>query len=92
MRRDQKIVDSMLDLIGDIPLVRLNRIGKGNSAEILVKPEFLNPSGSIKDRIARLMIENAEQEGLLERREKNHRSNNWQYRNRACLCGGGQGL
>lgn len=70
MRRDQKIVDSMLDLIGDIPLVRLNRIGKGNGAEILVKPEFLNPSGSIKDRIAKLMIENAEQEGFLKEGKK----------------------
>jgi len=59
------IVDSMLDLIGDIPLVRLNRIEVGGGAEILVKPEFLNPSGSIKDRIAKMMIEQAEEEGLL---------------------------
>jgi len=60
-----KIANSMLDLIGNIPLVRLNRIGKETGAEILVKPEFLNPSGSIKDRIARLMIERAEREGRL---------------------------
>ena len=62
MKRDLKIADSMADLIGDIPLVRLNRVGKGTGAEILVKPEFLNPSGSIKDRIAKLMIEQAEQD------------------------------
>lgn len=65
MRRDIKIADSMLDLIGDIPLVRLNRVGKDAGVEILVKPEFLNPSGSIKDRIAKIMIENAEKEGLI---------------------------
>lgn len=65
MRGDMKIVDSMLDLIGNIPLVRLNRIGRETGAEILVKPEFLNPSGSIKDRIAKLMIEHAEAEGRL---------------------------
>jgi len=60
-----KIAESMLDLIGDIPLVRLNRIAVGGGAEILVKPEFLNPSGSIKDRIAMMMVEQAEQEGTL---------------------------
>lgn len=65
MREGMKIANSMLDLIGNIPLVRLNRVGKETGAEILVKPEYLNPSGSIKDRIAKLMIEHAEQEGLL---------------------------
>lgn len=60
-----KIADSMLDLIGNIPLVRLNRIGRETGAEILVKPEFLNPSGSIKDRIAKVMVEAAEREGKL---------------------------
>ncbi len=66
MKRNLKIADSMLDLIGDIPLVRLNRVGQETGAEILVKPEFLNPSGSIKDRIALRMIEQAEREGLLD--------------------------
>lgn len=61
-----KIADSMLDLIGNIPLVRLNRVGKETGCEILVKPEFLNPSGSIKDRIAKCMIEGAEGRGKLE--------------------------
>jgi cysteine synthase A len=66
MKRDLKIADSMLDLIGDIPLVRLNHIGRETGAEILVKPEFLNPSGSIKDRIAKMMIEHALENGELE--------------------------
>lgn len=65
MDRNIKIANSMLDLIGEIPLVRLNRIAEAGGAEILVKPEFLNPSGSIKDRIAKLMIEDAEQSGKL---------------------------
>jgi cysteine synthase A len=65
MKRDIRIANNMLELIGDIPLVRLNRIGKETGAEILVKPEFLNPSGSIKDRIAVRMIEDAEASGDL---------------------------
>ena len=63
MRRDLKIAENMLELIGAIPLVRLNRVGMGTGAEILVKPEFLNPSGSIKDRIALRMLESAEEAG-----------------------------
>jgi len=65
MKKSVKIADSMLDLIGEIPLVRLNRVGKDAGAEILVKPEFLTPSGSIKDRIAKMMIEEAENQGIL---------------------------
>lgn len=63
--KEMKIAESMLDLVGEIPLVRLNRVGNNVGAEILVKPEFLNPSGSIKDRIAKLMIEEAEKDGSL---------------------------
>jgi len=65
MKRGTRIADSMLDLIGNIPLVRLNRVGKETGCEILVKPEFLNPSGSIKDRIAKYMVQEAEREGKL---------------------------
>jgi len=60
-----RIAKSMLELIGSTPLVRLNRIGKDVPAEILVKPEFLNPSGSLKDRVALRMIEEAERSGRL---------------------------
>ncbi|MFN0124584.1 MAG: pyridoxal-phosphate dependent enzyme, partial [Blastocatellia bacterium] len=65
MNRNLKIADSMLDLIGGIPLVRLNRIGRETGAEILVKPEFLNPGGSMKDRVALRMVEEAEAAGDL---------------------------
>lgn len=60
-----KIHDSILDAIGNTPLVRLNRISEGIDAEILVKCEYLNPSGSTKDRIALKMIEAAEKAGKL---------------------------
>ena len=60
-----KIADSMLDLIGNVPLVRLNRVGTETDCELLVKPEFLNPSGSIKDRMVKYMIDAAEKEGKL---------------------------
>ncbi len=66
MDRNIKIADSMLDLVGDIPLVRLNRVARETGCEFLVKPEFLNPSGSIKDRIAKLMIREAEKSGMLD--------------------------
>lgn len=65
MKRSLKIANSMLDLIGDIPLVRLNRIGVETGTEILAMPEFLNPSGSMKDRVAIRMIEGAERTGRL---------------------------
>jgi cysteine synthase A len=59
------IADSVLDLVGRTPLVRLSRITPEGSAEILGKMESLNPGGSVKDRIALSMIEAAEEQGLL---------------------------
>lgn len=60
-----KIVQSVTELIGDTPLVRLNRLVPEGSAEIYVKLEFQNPGASVKDRIAISMVEVAEQEGLI---------------------------
>ncbi|MGW9550007.1 cystathionine beta-synthase [Citricoccus zhacaiensis] len=57
--------ENVLGLIGNTPLVKLNRVTEGLRATILVKPEYLNPGGSVKDRIALKMIENAEAEGKL---------------------------
>ena len=53
------------ETIGRTPLVRLNALTKGLPATILVKMEFRNPLGSVKDRIARSMIETAQKEGLI---------------------------
>lgn len=62
---ENKIAKNILELIGNTPLVRLNRMSEGNGAEILAKIEFFNPGGSVKDRIALSMIEDAEKRGLL---------------------------
>ena len=59
------IRNSILECIGNTPMVRLNRVAKGVSANIMVKCEFLNPSGSMKDRMALKMIESAENQGKL---------------------------
>ena len=60
-----KIADSILDLVGGTPLVRLNRVVPEESATIYGKLESMNPAGSIKDRIALAMIEEAERSGRL---------------------------
>lgn len=60
-----KYIDNIVQAIGDTPLVKLNRIAPKDGPMILVKPEFLNPGGSIKDRMALYIIEKAEKEGLL---------------------------
>jgi len=57
--------DDILNAIGRTPLVRLNKVSPEGGATILAKCEYLNPSGSIKDRMAPYIIERAEQEGLL---------------------------
>jgi cysteine synthase A len=62
---ETKIANSVLDLVGRTPMVRLNRIVPGGSAEIVGKMESLNPAGSVKDRIALNMVETAEREGRL---------------------------
>ena len=59
------IVDSLLDLVGETPMLRLQRVVPASGAELLGKLESLNPGGSVKDRIAKSMVEAAEREGLL---------------------------
>ena len=61
----QLIADSVLDLVGNTPLLRLRRVVPEGSAEVLGKMESLNPAGSVKDRIALSMIEAAEEAGVL---------------------------
>ena len=59
------IIESMTDLVGGTPLVRLSRLSEGTGATILGKLEAANPAGSVKDRIGLAMIEAAEQAGLI---------------------------
>jgi cystathionine beta-synthase len=65
MSRSMTYARSVVDLIGGTPLVRLNRVTEGIEATVLVKLECLNPGGSIKDRIAVRIIEDAERTGAL---------------------------
>src|SRR5579871_5084916 len=57
--------ESVLELIGDTPLVRLRQVTAGIEATVLAKLEYLNPGGSVKDRIAARMVEAAERSGAL---------------------------
>ena len=60
-----KYAESIVDLMGNTPLVRLSRVTQGLAPLVLAKVEYLNPGGSVKDRIATRMIEAAEADGLL---------------------------
>jgi len=62
---DLQIADSLLDLIGNTPLLRLRRVAADLECRIVAKLELLNPGGSVKDRPALRMIEDAEEAGLL---------------------------
>jgi cystathionine beta-synthase len=60
-----QVANSMIDLVGNTPLVRLNSVTEGIAATVLAKVEYFNPGGSVKDRIAIRMIEDAEKSGAL---------------------------
>lgn len=61
-----KVVQNIIELIGDTPLVKLNHLPSKHGASVYVKLEFFNPSRSVKDRAAYYMIEKAEREGKLQ--------------------------
>jgi cystathionine beta-synthase len=63
------ICDSILDVIGDTPMVRLNRVAANLECEMLVKCEFFNAGGSVKDRIGKRMVEDAEKAGMLHKND-----------------------
>jgi cystathionine beta-synthase len=60
-----KVFENVLEAIGDTPLVRIRRLDPSLAARIYAKVEFVNPGGSVKDRVAAAMVEAAEAEGLL---------------------------
>jgi len=65
LKLNRKIANSIIELIGNTPMVRLNKIVEPEMAEIVAKIESFNPGGSVKDRICLSMIESAEKEGIL---------------------------
>jgi len=62
-----RIYNDIVETVGRTPLVRLNRVTNGVPATILLKCEFFNPLGSVKDRIGMSMVEDAEKRGLLKK-------------------------
>lgn len=60
-----KLVQNVTDLIGNTPLVKLNRVVPAGAAEVYLKLEFFNPGSSVKDRIAISMINEAEKQGVI---------------------------
>ena len=63
----EKIYNSMLELVGNTPIVRLNGMSRETGAEILAKIEYFNPMSSVKDRVALSMVEDAEKRGVLKK-------------------------
>ncbi|MCT3614852.1 PLP-dependent cysteine synthase family protein, partial [Lactobacillus acidophilus] len=61
------IFNSVTELVGNTPLLKLNRVVPEDAADVYVKLEFENPAGSVKDRIALAMIEKAERDGKLKK-------------------------
>ena len=80
-----KIYTSADQLIGKTPLLELVHIEKaeGLEAKVLGKLEYFNPAGSVKDRIAKAMIDDAEAEGSAEARFRHHRAHLRQHRHRS---------
>ena len=65
LKENKMIYNNIIELIGKTPIVKLNNLVDGNSAEVYVKLEYFNPSGSVKDRAALGMIEDFEKRGIL---------------------------
>ncbi len=63
----EKIVSSILDLIGITPIVPLNKVAPKQAAEVYVKLEYFNAGGSVKDRMAKILVESAEKAGELKK-------------------------
>ena len=61
------VYDNIFDLIGETPMLRLNKLKErtGIKSNIIAKLEYFNPAGSIKDRVAKALIEDAENKGIL---------------------------
>lgn len=65
MTKDKKVFDSILETVGNTPLIKLNSVAKDIPCPVYAKVEFFNPGNSVKDRMALKMVEVAEESGLL---------------------------
>ena len=76
-----KIAKQLTELVGNTPLLELNKYSqaKGLETPVIAKVEFFNPGGSVKDRIALAMIEDAEQKGILKPGATIHRTHQRKY-------------
>ena len=77
-------MQNILELIGNTPIVRINKLNPNKNVNIFAKLEGNNPGGSIKDRIALKMIEEAEKDGKTDERQNNYRSDIRKHGN--CYC------
>ena len=75
--------NSVIDVIGNTPLIRLKRVSELTGCEILGKAEFMNPGQSVKDRAALFIIRDAEKEGPVAARRGDRRRHGRQYGHRA---------
>lgn len=82
-----KVYEKITELIGKTPLLKLSNYIKNHSleADIYAKLEYFNPAGSVKDRIARAMIDDAEAKGLLKEGSVIIGADERQHRNRPCV-------
>ena len=63
----KNVYNNILECVGNTPLVRLNSLTKGLKCTVYAKVEFFNPAGSIKDRVAKQIIEDYEKEGKIKK-------------------------
>ena len=83
---------NILEAIGHTPLVKLNKLVGPDDATVFVKPEFMNPGGSIKDRMALYIIEKAERRRAAQARRHHRREHQRQHRHGRGALRGGEGL
>lgn len=86
-----RAVQNIAELIGETPLVKLNRVQPENAAQVYIKLESFNPSGSVKDRAAYQMILMPKKR-LVETGFNHHRTDEREHRHRPCDERGGKGL
>ncbi len=77
-----QVTESLIELVGGTPLLRLRRVAASVPPQVLSKVEYLNPGGSVKDRIALAMVEDAEARGLIPARRDGRQAHQRQHRRR----------